>query len=153
MVPGGKPSYNRVSVGPQALDLSSAQEETAHIKCTEDDSAQQGQHGLEEGPKNQILTRLRPFAPSEASTAAPDQAAFPALSRPAVLRLPDLRPCRITPDEACFPAQYISLYSSQLKLKSRSSTAQQCYFCFILLGRFLCPSFYRSALQHLEKME
>lgn len=120
---------------------------------TEDDSAQQGQHGLEESPKKQILPHPRPFAPSEASPATPDPAAFPALSMLAVLGLPELGPCRITPEEACFPAHYVSLHSSQLKLKSRSSTAQRCYFCFILLGRFLCPSFYRSARQHLEEME
>lgn len=45
---------NGVSPGPQGLALFSAHEEMSHNEHTDDDLAQQGQHCLEESPKNQI---------------------------------------------------------------------------------------------------
>lgn len=62
----------------------------SHNERTDDDFAQQGQHCLEERPKNQILACLKPFASSEADTAATEEATSPVPSGTAAISLPQL---------------------------------------------------------------
>lgn len=59
----------------------------SHDKRTDDDFAQQGQHCLEERPKNQILACPKPFASSEADTAASEEATSPVPSGTAAISL------------------------------------------------------------------
>lgn len=74
----------------QSLALFSAQEEMSHNKRTDNDFAWQGQHCLEESPKNQILICLKPFASSEADTAASEEATSPVPTGTAAISLPQL---------------------------------------------------------------
>lgn len=92
-------------------------------------------------------TRLLPGSShctsSEANTASPDEATSLVLSGMAATSLPQLwNRGHVGLHLMRSALKLISLYSSQTKLKTRSNTEQQCYFCFVPLVVFLRPSFY-----------